>query len=269
MRRSAYSAFVLPIFLVATLAIAQTDNRAERWRDGCERDWNSDRAHFCEKRTYTIPLSTRISVDGGANGGVAFIGENRRDVRIVARVEASADDDATAREIARQIRVFTDGGQIRSEGPTHRDHTSWSVSYDIYVPTHSNLEAVTENGGISADLVQGELNFEATNGGIHLSDVGGNVRARTTNGGVTADLTGPTWQGQGLDLQTTNGGATVHVPRGYNAQLETGTTNGGMQVDFPVTVRGSLSRHISSQLGSGGPVVRVVTTNGGVHIAQR
>jgi hypothetical protein len=268
MNRS-YSAFVLPLFVLATAATAQTQERAERWRDNCERGWNNGRARFCELRTYTISAGTKISVDGGDNGGVAFIGENRRDVRIVARVQASADDDATATEIARQIRVFTDGGRIRSEGPSHRNHTSWSVSYDVYVPSQANLDAITENGGISAEDIRGEMNLEATNGGIHLSDVGGNVRARTTNGGVTANLSGTTWQGQGLDLQTTNGGATVYVPRGYNAQLETGTTNGGMQVDFPITVRGSLTRHISTQLGSGGPRVRVVTTNGGVRIAER
>jgi DUF4097 and DUF4098 domain-containing protein YvlB len=200
---------------------------------------------------------------------VSFYGSDRRDVRIVARVQASADDDATASAIARQVRVITDGGHIRSEGPSRRDHSSWSVSYDVYVPNRTNLDALTENGGISAEKVRGEMNFEATNGGIHLTDVGGNVRARTTNGGVTADLSGTTWQGQGLDLQTTNGGAAVYVPHGYNARLETGTTNGGMQVDFPITVRGSLSRRISTQLGSGGPTVRVVTTNGGVHIAER
>jgi hypothetical protein len=269
MHRSIHSASVFALILFATLATAQTDNRAERGRDNCERGWNSDRARFCELRTYTISAATRISVDGGDNGGVKFIGENRRDVKVVAQIQASADDDATATEIARQIRVFTDGGQIRSEGPPHRNHTSWSVSYDVYVPSEANLEANTENGGISADAVRGVMHFEATNGGIHLSDVGGNVRARTTNGGVVANLSGTTWQGQGLDLQTTNGGATVYVPRGYNAQLETGTTNGGMRLDFPITVRGSINRHISTQLGSGGPLVRVVTTNGGVHIAER
>lgn len=269
MHRSLFSACSLSLLLVATVANAQADNRAERWRDNCERGWNNDRARFCEVRSYTISPSTRISVDGGANGGVAFIGENRRDVKIVARVEASGDDDAAAREIARQIRIFTDGGQIRAEGPSTRNHASWSVSYDVYVPNQTNLEANTENGGIAAEDVRGEMNFEATNGGIRLSDVGGKVRARTTNGGVTASLSGSTWQGQGLDLQTTNGGATVYVPRGYNAQLETGTTNGGMQVDFPITVRGSLNRRISTQLGSGGPLVRVITTNGGVRIAQR
>jgi hypothetical protein len=269
MRRSLYSAFVFPLILLATTATAQAGDRAEHWRDNCERGWNSDRARFCELRTYTIAAASKISVDGGDNGGVAFIGENRRDVKIVARIQTSADDDATATEIAKQIRIFTDGGTIRSEGPSQRGHRGWSVSYDIYVPNKTNLEAITQNGGISAEQIQGEMTLEATNGGIHLTDVGGNVRARTTNGGVHADLSGTTWQGQGLDLQTTNGGATVNVPRGYNAQLETGTTNGGMQVDFPITVRGSLTRHISTQLGSGGPTVRVITTNGGVHIAER
>ena len=268
MHRSAYHAFVLPLILAATVAHAQSD-RAERWRDDCERNWNNDRARFCEVRTYTLAASTKISVDGGPNGGVSFIGENRRDVRIVARVQASADDDAAATAIARQVRIFTDGGQIHSEGPSTRNHNSWSVSYDVYVPNQTNLDAITENGGISAESVRGEMNFEATNGGIRLSDVAGNVRARTTNGGVTANLSGSTWQGQGLDLETTNGGAKVYVPRGYNAQLETGTTNGGMRVDFPITVRGSLSRHITTQLGSGGPRLRVITTNGGVHIAER
>jgi hypothetical protein len=269
MHRSFYSSLALPLFLLATVAAAQTGERAERWRDNCERGWNNDRARFCELRTYTISPATRISVDAGPNGGVSFYGENRRDVRIVARVQATADDDATASAIAKQIRIITDGGQIRSEGPSQRGDDSWSVSYDVYVPSRANLEANTENGGISAEEIQGEMNFEATNGGIHLSDVGGSVHARTTNGGVVANLSGTSWQGQGLDLQTTNGGATVYVPRGYNAQLETGTTNGGMRVDFPITVRGSLTRRISTQLGSGGPLVRVVTTNGGVHIAER
>jgi hypothetical protein len=269
MHRSASYAFALPLFLLATVATAQSGDRPERWRDNCERDWNNGRASFCELRTYTISSGTKISADGGANGGVAFIGENRRDVKIVARVQASADDEATATAIARQVRIITDGGQIRSEGPSQRGRTSWSVSYDIYVPNKTNLEATTENGGISAEAIQGQMNFVATNGGIHLTDVGGSVHARTTNGGVTADLSGATWQGEGLDLQTTNGGARVNVPRGYNAQLETGTTNGGMRVDFPITVRGSLNRGISTQLGSGGPRVRVVTTNGGVHIAER
>jgi hypothetical protein len=270
MRRSLFASFTISLFLLPTVGTTQTDARADRWRDDCERSWNNERARVCEVRTYTMPAASKISVDGGDNGGVRFYGSDRRDVKVVARVQTAADDDATAKELASQIKVITDGGRIRSEGPSSsRRHTSWSVSYDVYVPSQTNLEAETQNGGITAEDVRGEMDFEATNGGIHLTDVGGNVRARTTNGGVSADLSGTTWQGRGLDLQTTNGGATVNVPRGYNAILETGTTNGGMRVDFPITVRGSLTRHVTTQLGSGGPTVRVVTTNGGVHIAER
>jgi len=59
------------------------------------------------------------------------------------------------------------------------------------------------------------------------------------------------------------------IPRGYNARLETGTTNGGMRLDFPITVQGLIDKHIHTQLGSGGPLVRVITTNGGVRISER
>ena len=61
----------------------------------------------------------------------------------------------------------------------------------------------------------------------------------------------------------------VNTEVGYNARLETGTVNGGMTVDFPVTVRGRIGRRVETQLGSGGPLVRAITTNGGVKISER
>ena len=80
---------------------------------------------------------------------------------------------------------------------------------------------------------------------------------------------GAAWTGAGLALETTNGGVTLDVPRGYNAQLETGTVNGSMNIDFPITIQGSLTRRIRTTLGSGGPLVRATTTNGSVRIRQR
>jgi hypothetical protein len=45
--------------------------------------------------------------------------------------------------------------------------------------------------------------------------------------------------------------------------------NGHINVDFPVTVQGALDRQLSVTLGSGGPLVRAVTTNGGVSIKRK
>lgn len=65
-----------------------------------------------------------------------------------------------------------------------------------------------------------------------------------------------------------NGGVQVTVPDGYNAQFETGTRNGGLRVDFPVTISGDIKRHLETTLGSGGAPVRVMTTNGGVKVGR-
>ena len=59
------------------------------------------------------------------------------------------------------------------------------------------------------------------------------------------------------------------IPSGYSAELETGTVNGGFQTDLPLTVQGRLDRQVRATLGSGGPLLKVTTTNGGVRLTQR
>ena len=111
--------------------------------------------------------------------------------------------------------------------------------------------------------------MQTVNGGVAVMDAAGDIRGRTQNGGVSVDLTGRSWDGRGLDLETTNGGISLSVPADYSAELETGTVNGGMRIDFPVTVQGRLSQQIRTRIGAGGPLIRAVTTNGGVNIRQR
>ena len=58
------------------------------------------------------------------------------------------------------------------------------------------------------------------------------------------------------------------VPENYSAQLQTGTVNGSISVDFPITVQGSLTKELAVNLGSGGATVKAMTTNGGVRIKR-
>jgi hypothetical protein len=94
------------------------------------------------------------------------------------------------------------------------------------------------------------------------------VHGQTTNGGLHIELAGPRWDGQGMDVATTNGGVHLAVPENYSARLEGSTVNGGMHVDFPVTVQGKITHQISTNLGAGGALLRVKTTNGGVHVSR-
>ncbi len=66
---------------------------------------------------------------------------------------------------------------------------------------------------------------------MKLTAVNGDVKGQTTNGGVDIDLDGSFWSGEGLDVETTNGGVKLSVPENYSARLEASTNNGGINID--------------------------------------
>src|SRR5688500_8246803 len=102
------NALVSNLFLALALSItasAQGEDRAQRWLENCDNGWKRDRARFCELRDYTVRPSQRLSVDGGDNGGVSFFGWDRDEVKVVALIQTSAENDAEAAALAKQIRV--------------------------------------------------------------------------------------------------------------------------------------------------------------------
>jgi len=110
------------------------------------------------------------------------------------------------------------------------------------------------------------MQLDVQNGPLSLQHVGGDVRARAQNGPLHVELAGTRWEGAGLDASTQNGPLVIEIPEDYNAELETGTVNGPMEIGFPVTVQGRIggggNRRLTTRLGQGGPPIRAVTTNG-------
>ena len=92
------------------------------------------------------------------------------------------------------------------------------------------------------------------------------MRGSTTNGGLVIELSGDRWDGESMDVSTTNGGVIMSVPENYSARVETGTVNGSVNIEFPVTVQGRITRQLALNLGSGGAMVKAMTTNGGVNL---
>jgi hypothetical protein len=233
----------------------------------CDRERDDDRPRFCEIREVTLGARRPVAIDGGPNGGIRVRGWDRDDIRLIARVETWAASDDRARELAADVKVAHDR-TIRSAGPASERREGWAVSFEAFVPRRSDLELEALNGGIRITDVHGRIRFEVTNGGVALAGLGGDVSGRSTNGGISLQLSGATWDGAGVDVRTANGGVRITVPDGYAARLETGTTNGGLQFDFPVTVQGRLNRRVEVDLGAGGPPIRVLTTNGGVVVRR-
>jgi DUF4097 and DUF4098 domain-containing protein YvlB len=234
-----------------------------------DENWYGDRlVGNCEIREQTLAPSGPLSIDGRQNGGVSVKGWDQNQVLVRARIQTGALTAAEAAALGQQIRIETGGSKIFASGPdSDRDH-NWSVSYEIFVPRRSDLSVETHNGGIAIAEVTGKIDFAATNGGVVLKRVGGAVRGSTTNGGLVIELAGDRWDGEMLDVRTTNGGVIMSIPENYSAHLETGTVNGGISVDFPVTVQGRINKELAVNLGSGGATVKATTTNGGVRIRR-
>lgn len=260
---------VLALLLPAAAMAQRSPRSAADWLDDC-RDgrWSGDGDQACDVRETTIPVrSGALRVDGRENGGVAVYGWDRNEIKVVAKLQARARSKRDAEDLLKEIEIRT-SGDIRADGPNTGRRESWSVSYDVYVPRRTDLDLATHNGGVHIADVDGTIRFDAVNGGVSLDGLAGDVRGATENGGVRVSLVGDRWRGAGLDVRTQNGGVTVSVPDRYNAELETGTVNGHMSIDFPITVSGRLYRDVSTRLGTGGAPVRVRTTNGGVNIRR-
>jgi hypothetical protein len=248
---------------------AQVGSDADPCRDN---NWGDrDYERHCEVRESTMPAGA-LNVDAGQNGGISIEGWDRNEIRVRAIVQASAREAGDARSLAGQVQVQSGGGRVYATGPDNNSRREWwSVSYRINVPRQNDLDLRASNGGITIVGVTGNMRFDTTNGGVRLQDIGGRVNGETRNGGLNVMLSGNRWDGEGLDVETSNGGVTLAIPDGYNAELETRTVNGGLRIDFPITVQGELTsrRGITTTLGSGGPLIRARTTNGGVKIARR
>ncbi len=241
----------------------------------CENNnWSSnDRVSTNDLREITVASTGSVNVDAGQNGGISVKGEDRSDVLIRACVQAWGTSEEAARAAVASIRIST-SGEIKADGPSEKN---WSVSYEIRAPRSSSTSLRARNGGISISNIEGTSEFETQNGGVSVSNAAGTVKGRTANGGVNVTLAGTSWKGTGIDVQTTNGGVNLTIPENFQANIETGTVNGGFRSNIPslnVTTENIVgegwpktrSKRVNLALNGGGAPVRVVTTNGGVTI---
>jgi DUF4097 and DUF4098 domain-containing protein YvlB len=264
------AAIVAAAWLAGSSALAQQSD--DDWLAQC-REQSGDRYRYCEVRPVTLTGGGLLRIDARPNGGVKVSGWDQAGVSGSARIQVQADTEADARSVAGQIVVGETSGTLKADGPANAEGQSWSVSFVLSAPRHTDLAIQAVNGPIGIAGISGQITATTTNGPISLAEVGGNVRARATNGPLSIVLTGSSWEGEGLDAETRNGPVSLAVPDGYSAELDARTVNGPFRLGIPVTVQGELPagrvRSIKAPIGAGGAPIRVATTNGPLSIEKR
>lgn len=253
--------------LAAPAAAAQhtADELLERCRSEQHR---SDLERHCEVRESRLPAGS-LRLDAAPAGGVSIRSHAGSGVVVRAVVHAHAEDAGRARELARQVRIHTDG-TVRATGPDATGNEGWHVSYDVLVPARTDLEVEATNGPLSVTGVDGVLRLRTRNGPVRLDGVSGDVHASAQNGPVNVTLAGDRWRGRGLVAETVNGPVTVRMPASYAARVQGSTRHGPIVTDLPVSGsgRGGGTRTIDTEVNGGGPTLRFTTVNGPLTIRR-
>lgn len=223
---------------------------------------------YCEIRELSMrtPAGQPLTINAGASGGISVQGWDGPNVRIRARVQSWGRSEAEAQTQAKAVTIGSSGNTLKAQAPGENEQ--YSVSYEVFVPRQLDLVLNTTNGGISLSDLRSDIRFDAVNGGVTLAGLGGKVTGHTVNGGLNIVLSGPRWNGSGLDVQTTNGGIRWTLPADYSAQLLTSTNMGQIRSAFPITRTGLLNKELALTMGKGGPAVKAITTNGSISLNQ-
>ena len=239
------------------------------WSQSHRNDWSDGRVGYAEVRQLSYPRAGRlVAIDGGDNGGMTVMGWDRDSVRILYRVTTRARTEERARALAAEIRLDLASGWLQPDGPETSGREWWAVEVKAWVPRASDLVLRVHNGPLGVRDVRGRMDLNSVNGPMSLVDLAGAVQARVENGPLHVALAGSRWDGVGLDAEAQNGPLNVVLPADYSARFVTGTINGPRAFDYALETS-RRSSWITTTLGKGGPLVRVVTTNGPFHIGER
>ncbi len=203
------------------------------------------------------------------NRGVKYVIHVPRKTRLE-RIESS-NGTIRAENIEGEARLVTSNGTVR------------------LMKYQGNVDARTSNGTIALEEFEGAATLVTSNGAINATGVRGYIDATTSNGPITTSVTeatlsrpmklrssnGPvTFTVLGnrvpdVDARTSNGPITLRLPGTANAKLRAHTSNSQVSCDFGLNkVMLQSKTEVEGEIGDGGPVLALTTSNGHIRVTR-
>ena len=235
--------------------------------------------------------SVRVETSAGAEIGARVTTEGWR----IAPGEVTITESQTGDRVDIEVRIPKTHFGF---GMGHR-----SIAVALRVPKEADLEVHTGDGGIEAQPVSGQISLSTGDGSITANGLQGEIRLHSGDGSIRATglagrLTADTGDGSMnvrgrfdvLDLRSGDGGIeaaaepgskveaawslhsgdgsiTLRLPEGLGAELDARTGDGGISLDKPVTVTGTIKENtVRGTLGPGGPPLKIQTGDGSIRL---
>lgn len=235
--------------------------------------WLGAEARDTWKRTYTLAERGSVSLRN-SNGRIVVSTGDGNVVEVVAEKIVRAHTEENARLVLGRLTIEETIAPDRIALATTRTgvgmhfNSTTRVDYTVRVPRGAAVTLKSTNGDIDITGVGGPLEVRTTNGRIVGTALRSSATVETTNGLVSLDF--EALGESGLTCETTNGAVDVTIPRAAGASVSVRVTNGVIDVDdFDMKVSEKSRRRFEGTLGSGGPPIRLETTNGRVRLRGR
>jgi DUF4097 and DUF4098 domain-containing protein YvlB len=220
-----------------------------------------------------MPDSIRIRsvrpADRRGNMGVKFVLSVPKKA-ILERI-ASSNGAVRVTQIEGNGRIKTSNGAVRAsnfKGDIEITTSNGAVELDAF---SGGATVRTSNGSIKAHGVKGHFDAETSNGSIdaHILEAssGRPVRVESSNGRITLQI--DALNGSDVRASTSNSSLTVKLPSALSARVKASTSNASIDSDYELTVKGNISKgRLEGTIGSGGPLIDLHSSNGGIRIQK-
>ena len=166
-----------------------------------------------------------------------------------------------------EARSKTSGGSLTFgsiEGKVYGRTSGGSITLD---DCGGEVDVKTSGGSISIGHVTGDVLAHTSGGSIHVDEVMGSIDAGTSGGSVTATISEQ--PKDDCRLTTSGGTINVYLAKDINVYVDAGTSGGRVRTEFPVTIRGEISkRKLRAKINDGGPELYLRTSGGSIYINE-
>ena len=171
-------------------------------------------------------------------------------------------DDLEGKVMARTSGGSLEFGHIK--GPVRGKTSGGSIVLD---GCEGTADVKTSGGSITIGKVSGDVVAHTSGGGIEVDEVMGSIDATTSGGSVSARIAKQ--PENDCRLKTSGGSVTVYMAKGTKVDVDASTSGGRVRTDFPVTIRGEISkRSLRAKINGGGPELYLRTSGGSIYIRE-
>jgi len=241
---------------------------------GCEVNLNTEGLSAREVKTFKVTGQPEVVLDT-FDGSIELHSWDRNEIEV--EVEKRAMEQSLLDEIkidAQQegdkIVVRVTGPRAERHGVTIGMHISPTARLRVAVPKNANINAVSGDGSIKAEAIEGKIVLRTSDGSITGTRLGGDIQVRSGDGSIRIDnttgkldletddgsvgvdarptvlhlrtgdgsvrvaLEPETVMTDNWDITSTDGSIVVTLPGLFNAELDAETSDGAVRTNHPL-----------------------------------